>query len=294
MKYQKTLGSRIFDFLNIVFMLFMILVCVYPFYYVITCSLSNSNFLVGDRGFMLLPKGFSLNAYGAVLKNPNIFTGYRATLFVVICGTAINILLTSVGAFLVTRQKFLLSKPMMLMMVFTMYFGGGMIPSYLLISQTLGLRDSLWALILPSAISTYNLVIMKTQFLAIPASLEESAKLDGANDVLVLFRIILPLSLPTIAVMVLFYGVAQWNAWFGALLYIDSRDKYPLQLVLREILLLNSVDDMMVGERGSGRAAVSESIKYATIIVATLPILCVYPFIQKYFVKGVMVGAVKG
>lgn len=294
MKYQKTLGGRAFDVFNILFMILMVFICVYPFYYVIMCSMSDSNLLVGDRGLMLLPKGFSTAAYEAVLKNPNIYTGYKSTLFVLICGTVLNILFTSLGAFLVTRTKFFLAKPMMLMMIFTMYFGGGMIPTYLLISRTLALRDSLWALILPSAISTYNLIIMKTQFMSIPASLEESAKLDGANDILVLFRIILPLSLPTIAVMVLFYGVAHWNAWFGALLYIDTREKYPLQLVLREILLLNSMDDMMVGERGSSRAAVSESIKYATIIVATLPILVVYPFIQKYFVKGVMVGAVKG
>lgn len=294
MKYQKTLGSRAFDIFNILFMILMVFICVYPFYYVITCSMSDSNFLVGDRGFMLLPKGFSMAAYEAVLKNPNIYTGYKSTMFVLICGTALNILFTSMGAFLVTRTKFFLAKPMMIMMIFTMYFGGGMIPTYLLVGRTLGLRDSLWSLILPTAISTYNLIIMKTQFLSIPASLEESAKLDGANEILILFRIILPLSLPTIAVMVLFYGVAHWNAWFSALLYIDSREKYPLQLVLREILLLNSMDDMMVGERGSNRAAVSESIKYATIIVATLPILLVYPFIQKYFVKGVMVGAVKG
>lgn len=294
MRYEKTLGSRIFDIVNLVFMLIMVVICVYPFYYVITCSLSDSNFLVGERGMMLLPKGFSVEAYNSVIKNPNIFTGYRSTLIVLIGGTLINIVATALGAFLVTRKSFFLAKPMMLMMIFTMYFGGGMIPSYLLISQTLGLRDSLWALILPGAISTYNLIIMKTQFMSIPASLEESAKLDGANDILILFRIILPLSLPTIAVMVLFYGVAHWNSWFGALLYIDTREKYTLQLVLREILLLNSMDDMMVGEHGSDRAAVSESIKYATIIVATAPILCVYPFIQKYFVKGVMVGAVKG
>ncbi len=294
MKYQKSLGSYIFEILNVLFMLVMIFICVYPFYYVITCSLSNSNLLMGNRGLMLWPKGFSLAAYEKVLQNPNIYTGYKSTLVVVFGGTAINIVCTSIGAFLVTRKKFFLAKPMMVMMVITMYFSGGMIPTYLLISQTLGLRDSLWALVLPGAISTYNLIIMKTQFLSIPASLEESAKLDGANDIWVLIRIILPLSLSTIAVMVLFYGVANWNAWFNALLYIDTREKYPLQLVLREILLLNSTTDMMVGDKGDGRAAVAESIKYATIIVATVPILLVYPFIQKYFVKGVMVGAVKG
>lgn len=293
MKYEKTLGNRIFNIANTLFLIIMVIMCLYPFYYVVTCSLSDSNLLYGDRGLMLLPKGFSMDAYNAVLENPNIFTGYKSTIFVVVVATFLNVMLTAIGAFLVTRKNFLIAKPMMLMMLFTMYFSGGMIPHYLLISQTLHLRDSLWALILPGLISTYNLIIMRTNFLSIPDSLEESAKLDGANDILILFRIILPLSIPTLAVMVLFYGVGHWNAWFSALLYIDTREKFPLQLILREILLLNATDDMMTGQH-EDRAALGESIKYATVIVATVPILLVYPFIQKYFVNGVMIGAVKG
>lgn len=293
MKHKNTLGGRVFNIFNMLFLTFMVLVCVYPFYYVITCSLSDSNLLMGNRGMMLLPKGFSFASYKAVMGNPNILSGYRVTLLVVVLGTLVNVILTSIGAFLVTRRNFMLSKPMMLMMIFTMYFGGGMIPTYLLVSHTLGLRDSLLALILPTAISTYNLIIMRTNFLSIPESLEESAKLDGANDITILFKIILPLSIPIIAVMVLFYGVSHWNSWFNALLYIDTREKFPLQLILREILLLNSTDDMMTGQQAD-RAAIGESIKYATIIVATLPILVVYPLIQRYFVNGVMVGAVKG
>ncbi len=290
---KRTLGGVAFDVLNVIFLLFLVFICVYPFYYVLTCSLSNSALLMGNRGMMLMPKGFSFAAYKAVIQNPNIVTGYKTTLIVLVFGTLVNVVLTAIGAFLVTRKKFAIAKPMMIMMIITMYFGGGMIPSYLLISQTLGLRDNLLALILPVAISTYNLTIMKTAFLSVPDSLEESAKLDGANDIIILFKILIPLTLPTIAVMVLFYGVAHWNAWFSAMLYIDSREKFPLQLVLREILILNSTDDMMVGQMGD-RAAVGESIKYASIIVATVPVLMIYPFIQKYFVKGVMVGAVKG
>lgn len=294
MVYKKTLGGRLFDIFNTLFLISMVLLCVYPFWYVITCSLSNSDLLMGDRGLMLWPKGFSLSAYKAVLQNPNIYTGYRTTLIVVVGGSILNVILTAMGAFLVTRKNFALSKPMMTMMLITMYFGGGMIPTYLLVSQTLGLRDSIWALILPGAISVYNLIVMKTNFQSIPESLEESAKLDGANDMIILFKIILPLSIPIIAVMVLFYGVGHWNAWFGALLYIDERSKFPLQLVLREILLLNSTQEMTMGEQGGDKAAIAESIRYATILVATVPILLVYPMIQKYFVSGVMVGAVKG
>ena len=177
------------------------------------------------------------------------------------------------------------------MMIFTMYFSGGMIPTYIIVYNVLHLGDTLLALLLPTAISTYNLLIMKSNFMGIQDSLEESAKLDGANDIIILFRIILPLSTSILAVMVLFYGVGHWNSWFQALLYIRSRNKYPLQLILREILLINSASTMTDSDNGY---MLSTTIKYATIMVATVPILCVYPFIQKYIVKGIMLGAVKG
>ena len=258
------------------------------------CSISESRFLIGDKGTMLKPLGFSLAAYKEVISNPNIASGYRVTLFVVVVGTALNVFLTSLGAFLLTRKNFPIKNALAYFIIFTMYFSGGMIPTYLVVYKMLRLGDSLWALILPGAISTYNLIIMRTNFAAIPVSLEESAQIDGANDFVILFRIILPLSLPIIAVMVLFYGVSHWNAWFNAMIYIRTRSKYPLQLILREILLLNSTESMMNDATGSDKYSIGESIKYATIIVATLPILLVYPFIQKYFVKGIMTGAVKG
>ena len=291
---RETSGEKLFNVINIIFMLFMICITLYPFYYVVMASLSDSSKLMVEEGLLLKPAGFSLSAYKMVFKNPNIMSGYRTTLIVVVTGTFINVLLTSVGAYLLTRKRFAIRNMMAYMMVFTMYFSGGMIPTYLLIYKGLNLGDSIWALILPNAISTYNLLIMRTNFAAIPESIEESAKIDGANDFVILFRIIIPLSLPIIAVMVLFYGVAHWNAWFSAMLYIRTKSKYPLQLILREILLLNSTEGMMEGTTGSDKYSIGESIKYATIVVATLPILCVYPFIQKYFVKGMMIGAVKG
>lgn len=294
MKVKKSGAEKAFAVFNYLFMAVAMIITLYPFYYVITCSLSNSIELMGDRGAMLLPKGFNLSAYKAVFSNPNILTGYRTTIIVVVFGTMLNVIATAIGAFLLTRKKLKIRKPLSYMFIFTMYFSGGMIPTYLFIFDFLNLGDSLWALILPGLISTYNLLIMRTNFEAIPESLEESATIDGANDIIVLFRIILPLSLPVVAVMVLFYGVGHWNSWFNALLYIRTRSKFPLQLVLREILLLNSTDSMMSEGAGSDKFVIGESLKYATIIVATLPILFVYPFIQKYFVKGVMVGAVKG
>ena len=174
-----------------------------------------------------------------------------------------------------------------------MYFSGGMIPRYLFISQTLHLSNNIWALILPGVISTWNLIIMRTNFESIPASLEEATKIDGGNDLVVLLRIVLPLSKAVIAVMVLMYAVGRWNAWFDAMIFIRDRNMYPLQIILREILISNSTTNM-AGNVGGDVQAIGESIKYATIVVSTLPVMCVYPFIQKHFTKGMMLGAVKG
>ena len=295
MIYKKSIGSRIFDLFNYLFMLGVIVVTVYPMFYVLVCSLSDSSSLIGTRGLILFPKGFNIAAYAAVFGNPNIFSGYRVTLFVVVVGTVLSVAATAIGAFLITRKSFRIRKVLSYMMVFTMYFSGGMIPTYLMVYKWLHLGDSVWALILPVMISTYNLLIMKANFAALPDSLEEAAKIDGANDILILFRIILPLSMPVIAVMFLYYGVGYWNSWFTAMMYLRTRAKFPLQLILREILLSNDVTSMDTGGAAAGdRYLIGESLKYATIVVATVPILCLYPFIQKYFVKGIMIGAVKG
>jgi len=295
MVVKKSLADRAFDIINTVFMILMIIITVYPFIYVIFASISESKQLIGHSGLLLKPKGFSTAAYKLVFLNPNISTGYKNTLFVLVLGTFINLLLTSLGAYVLSRKNFGFRKFMMIMIVFTMYFNGGLIPRYLLIYNSYHLGNSLWALILPSAISTWNLIVMRTSFLSIPDSLEESAKIDGANDIIVLFRIILPLSLPVVAVMILFYGVSHWNAWFDAMIFLRDRELYPLQLILREILISNSTDIMLGGATDfDDRELVGETIQYATIMVATLPVLFIYPFVQKYFVKGVMVGALKG
>ena len=289
---KKTKGEKIFGVFNTLFMLFMILITLYPFLYVLFASVSESNMLMSHRGALLKPLGFNMRAYTLVFKNPNIYTGFKTTAIVLVAGTTLNIVLTSIGAYLLSRRNFKFGEFMMLMVMITMYVSGGMIPRYLLIYETLNLKNSLWALILPNAVSTWNLIVMRTNFRQIPESLEESAKIDGANDLVVLFAIVLPLSKAIIAVMILFYGVAHWNAWFDALLFIRDREKFPIQLIMREILISNSTDSMQ--SYGDSYNGVSESIKYATIIITTIPILMIYPFIQKYFVKGIMIGAVKG
>lgn len=289
----RSFGERLFDFVNVILLVGLSVVTLYPFLYVLIASFSDPAWVVAVRGLLWYPKGFTTEAYRLVFDNPAILTGYWNTIVYVSAGTALNILMTSLGAYGLSRQQVMWKNPIMFMIVFTMFFSGGLIPTYLLIGH-LGMSDTRWALIVPTAMSAYNLIIMRTSFQAVPVSLEESARLDGANDFTILFRIVLPLSMPVVAVMILFYGVANWNSWFNALIYLRTRDLYPLQLILREILITNSTDSMMTSVSGGDKAPVSETIKYATIIVATVPILLLYPFLQKYFVKGVMIGAIKG
>jgi len=205
--------------------------------------------------------------------------------------------MTCLCAYVLSRRNVMLNKPITLMIVFTMYFSGGLIPTYLNI-RDLGLIDSLWSLIIPGAISTYNMIVLRTGFASVPESLEESAKIDGASNIRILWQIIIPLSKASLAVICLYYAVGHWNSWFNAMLYINRRELFPLQLILREILINNDTSSMVndvTVQGGAGEASfVSETVKYAVIIVSTVPILCLYPFIQKYFTKGVMVGAVKG
>lgn len=290
---RKSVGEKTFDLFNTIFMLLIIVLTLYPFLFVVFASMSDPIEFAQHRGLLLYPEGMQFDAYSMVLGNPDILTGYKNTLFIVIIGTALNIIVTSMLAYTLSRKGLLLNNYIMFFIIFTMFFSGGMIPSYLLIGN-LGLMGSRWALILPGLVNTMNMIIMRTNFLNIPDSLEESARLDGANDFRILINIILPVSLPVISVMVLFYGVAHWNSWFGAMLYIRDRKLYPLQLILREILIFSSTDDMMTSLGIKKGKDMSEIIKYATIMVATIPILLAYPFLQKYFVKGVMVGAVKG
>lgn len=290
---RRSLGEHVFDWSNTLFLILLSLVTLYPFFYVLVASVSDPTWMMQVRGLIWYPKGFSLEAYKLVFNNPSITTGYLNTLLYVTMGTALNILMTSLGAYALSRQNVMWRNPVMFLIVFTMFFNGGLIPTYLLIHD-LGMVNTRWALIIPSAMSAYNLIIMRTSFQSVPVSLEESAKLDGANDFTILFRVILPLSMPVVAVMILFYGVAHWNSWFSALIYLRTRELYPLQLILREILITSSTESMMTSVGGVDKTPIGETIKYATIIVATVPILLLYPFLQKYFVKGVMIGAIKG
>ena len=267
--------------------------CLAPMLHVLACSLSDPMTLAREKTFLLWPLGqWNLSGYAAILSYKNILIGYGNTLFYVIIGTAMNLVMTSVAAYVLSRKRFILSSPIMMLVSFTMLFNGGMIPNYMLV-QKLGLLDSYWSVLLPGAMSVFNLIIMRTSFREIPDALEESARLDGANELQILLRIILPVSKATLAVIALFVAVLFWNSWFTASIYLSDRNKWPLQLFLREILISNSQRTLDSDVRSSVLAQQS-LIKYCTIIVATLPILTLYPFLQRYFVKGVMIGAIKG
>lgn len=286
---KKNIRGWGFRLVNAAVLGLIALMTLYPFLYVIFASFSDPVKLMGNSGLLLKPLGFSLNAYKKVFVNPSIYSGYLNTIFYVTAGTMINILATCMAAYVLSRKQFMLRRFLTIMFIFTMYFNGGLIPSYLLIKD-LGLINSRLSLILPGAVSTFNLMIMITGFEGIPQSLEESARIDGAGDWTILFRIIMPLAKPTIMVILLYYAVGHWNSWFNAMIYLRDAQKMPIQIFLRDILTRSQLG-AMTGQ--TDVEDVGQTIKYATIIVSTVPILCIYPFIQKHFVKGVMIGAVK-
>lgn len=289
---RKSFGEWVFDSANTILMFCVIFVTLYPFIFVLFSSVSQPSRLLTFDGLLLFPRGFQLDSYRMVFMNPMITIGYMNTLFYVVAGTLINLFLTTLGAYALSRNHLYFKKSISLFIIFTMFFSGGLIPLYLQV-QAYGLIDSRLALLLPGAISAFNLIIMRTGFESVPASLEESARLDGANDWQICFRIVFPLSLPVVAVITLYYAVYHWNAWYHAMLFLKTRDLYPLQLILREILVSNQTEAMVGSAESGSKEALGEAIKYAAIIVSILPVVCLYPFLQRYFIKGIMIGAVK-
>ncbi len=290
-KIKETPGERVFSFIVVALLVIFCLLIIFPLLHIISGSFSDPMALLrGEVSFF--PKGFTLSMYEKVFKDDNIWLGYRNTLLYTVLGTAISVILTMCAAYPLSRRDFYGRNFFTTIFVFTMFFTGGMIPTFLIV-QRLHLLDTIWAMVLPAAVSTYNMIIMRTFFeQTIPFELVESASLDGCNDLGIFFRIVLPLSGPIIAVMVLFYGVKLWNSWFSALLYLHDRGLYPLQMILREVLIQSDISNMAGGM--GDIEIIGDGLKYATMVVASLPVMCLYPFLQKYFVKGVMIGAVKG
>ncbi|WP_240415399.1 carbohydrate ABC transporter permease [Paenibacillus periandrae] len=293
MLHRPTWGSRIYDSLNTTVLTLFAIMTVAPFIYIIAGSFATQKELL-LRGFILFPTEFTLDAYKYIFSTQTLVRSLGVTVYITVVGTFINIFFTSLMAYPLARKDMDFQKPIILLVLFTMLFGGGMIPTFLVIKQ-LGMINSYWSLLLPGAISAFNLIIMRNFFQQLPDGLEESAKIDGCNDVGIFFRIVLPLSLPAIATFSLFYAVGHWNTFFNAVLYINDNTKWPIQVLLRQIVILSSGG---VGDSAQMDATYvappEQSVKMAVIVVSTLPILLVYPFLQKHFAKGVLLGSVKG
>lgn len=293
---KDSLGDKLFGIINAAVLTLVLIAVLYPLWFVLIASISDAAAVLTGKVW-LWPKDLTLAGYEIVLQNRELLNSYGNTVLYTVAGTAINLVLTVMAAYPISRRDFKGRNALMVFIVFTMFFNGGMIPTYLLVKD-LGMINTLWALVIPNAVSVWNIIIIRTFFQqSLPYEIQEAAQIDGCSDIHILLRIVLPLSKPILAVMVLFYAVGHWNAFFNALIYLTDRDLYPLQLILREILIQGQMASMMESGDTTGmarRIMEAESIKYAVVIIANLPVLLLYPFLQKYFVKGVLIGSLKG
>ncbi len=283
----------VFDVVNTVIMLFLVFITLYPFWHIVCASFTDSAQLAAHKGMLFWPKGFTFDVYKMTFSHPLIWSGYKNILIILAVALPYNMLMTLFCGYFMSCQGMMFKKVIVGLIIFTMFFGGGLIPGYLNMRE-LGLYNNLWALIIPTGVSVYNSIIVRSAIDGVPRSLFEAAEIDGANDIYILFRIIPTLIMPTLAVVLLWYGVGHWNSWFAATIYIKDNNLLPIQAVLRAVLIANQKLTEGVSLEGDRYNNYAEVIKYAVIVIGTLPILCAYPFLQRFFVKGVMIGAVKG
>lgn len=294
MGHKQSYGSRLFDVFNYGLMLLLIVITVYPLLHVISISLSHADYIaLGEVSFF--PKGFNIKGYQIIFEKQLLYTSYTNTIMYATVGTLLTLLFTSLMAYPLTVSKFRIKKPITIFLAVTMFFSGGMIPTYLLMKE-LHLLNTFWVMVLPGCISAYNVIIFRTFFQNIPSELRESAYMDGANDMTVLFRIYLPLSKALLATFALFTIVGHWNEWFNALIYLRDENRYPLQMFLRSIIFTQQGygSSEQATQMIQNRQINPKNIQMAAVVITMAPILCIYPFVQKYFVKGVMVGSIKG
>lgn len=292
---NKTVSYRIFLVFDYVLLAVISLLCLLPVVHVAFASFSDPAWVMNQSGLIIWPHGFNLDGYRQVFSNRQLMGSYCNTVFYVVVSTSIGMLVTVMGAYPLSKKEVLFSNALMLFVSFTMLFNGGMIAFYMVV-RNIGLLDSRWAVILPACISAFNLILVRTSMTTVPKALEESAMLDGAGPVRILFQIYLPLIKATLATVILYYAVFHWNAWFNASIFLTDRSKFPLQLILREILIANDTASTATqsGQVSGNADLYKQLIKYCTIMAATVPVLCFYPFIMKYFEKGVMIGSIKG
>lgn len=290
MNIKPSKGYRVFQVFNTIFMIVIIFITLYPFVYLVAQSFS-SEAAVSAGKVTFFPIDFTLDTYKYILRDDSFFRYYGNTILYSVIGTVISVVCTALLAYPLSKPKLRLNKFLTPFVVFTMYFTGGLIPNYILITQWLGFQDSMLAIILPGAISTFNLLVMKSFFAGLPEELEEAAAIDGMGTYGIFLEIIIPLSKPIIATMCLFYLVGMWNEWFGPMMYLETKDKWPIALWVRQ--LVEGANNTEIGSSAEA-SSVQATLKSATMVLTTLPIVCVYPFVQRYFVQGMTIGAVKG
>ena len=292
---NKTVSYRIFLLFDYILLGAISLVCLLPVLHVAFASFSDPAWVMNQSGLILFPHGLNIDGYKLVFSNNQLMQGYANTIFYVLTATLLGLLITVMGAYPLSKRELLFSNTLMLIISFTMLFNGGMIAFYIVV-KNLGMLDTRWAIILPTCVSAFNLILVRTAMSTVPKALEESVMLDGAGPVRILFQIYLPLIKATLATVILYYAVAHWNSWFNASIFLRERSLFPLQLILQEILIANDTASTTTqsGELAGNADLYKQLVKYCTIMVATVPVLCFYPFIMKYFEKGVMIGSIKG
>lgn len=291
----NSLSDQVFMIFVYAFLIIFLVLVLFPLLYVLNASVSDPQAVIRGKVF-LWPVGFNIKGYKAVFSYHRIMTGFANSLFYMIIGTTVNIIMTMLCAYPLSRREFRARKFLSVVFMFTMIFSGGLIPLFIVVDR-LGLTNSRWAMILPTAMSIWNVMIARTYIInTIPNELFEAATIDGATPIGFFKKVVIPLSKPIIAVLVLYYGVGHWNTYFNALIFLRTQSLFPLQLVLRDILVINKIDPTLVtsAEALAARQGMQDLLKYAVIVVASIPVLILYPFVQKYFVKGVMIGSVKG
>ncbi len=294
-RIRTSMQDKTFDYVNAAIMILLLCVYIWPIWFVIIASFSDPMEVQLGK-VLFLPSKLSIQSYIELINRDSIWTGYKNSLIYLVCGTSLDMVFTVCAAYPLSRKDFMIRKPVMVFLLITMYFSGGLIPMYMLV-KALGLINTVWCILLSGVLSVYNILIMRSYFMnSIPSALQEAAVLDGANSYQYLIRVVLPLSKPVLAVIALYNAVGRWNDYYTALIYIHNEDMYPLQLVLREILdsVTARSTDITNNLDMTDQVKLAQSLKYSSIIVATSPIMLIYPFVQKYFVKGVMIGAVKG
>ena len=292
---NATVGSRIFDVLNYLIVTLIAITTIIPFIYIIGASFATE-YEIATRPMFFIPQDITVDAYRYIFSSNKILRGFGNSVFITVFGTAINLFFTVTMAYALSKNRLRGRNFFLNMVIFSMFFSGGMIPGYIVVANILNMKNTYWSVLLPGAISAYNMMIVKNFFQGIPQELEESASIDGCTDIGVLWKIVLPLSLPVLATFGLFYAVGHWNAYFSAMIYMTgAKEKWPLQVLLRELIIMSngSAGDMANMDPEFVQPP-EQSVKMAVIVVSTVPIMCMYPFLQKYFVKDVMVGALKG